>query len=148
MSITDSGNPADDADYQAGTRLGLPVAGSGSCASWGQRVGALAIDWAAGLLVISSFVGRDTFSGGGATATFAPLVVFFVQASLLTMTLGGSFGQFIVRIGVIRVDGARVGPVRAVVRTFLICLAVPPLIFDRDRRGLHDLAVGTVVIRR
>jgi uncharacterized RDD family membrane protein YckC len=25
---------------------------------------------------------------------------------------------------------------------------IPPLVFNRDSRGLHDLAAGTVVIRR
>jgi hypothetical protein len=30
----------------------------------------------------------------------------------------------------------------------LICLVVPPLVFNRDNRGLHDLAVKTVSLRR
>jgi hypothetical protein len=30
----------------------------------------------------------------------------------------------------------------------MICLVVPPLIYDRDRRGLHDLASNTVAVRR
>jgi uncharacterized RDD family membrane protein YckC len=25
---------------------------------------------------------------------------------------------------------------------------VPPVIYNRDRRGLHDLAAGTVTVRR
>ena len=37
---------------------------------------------------------------------------------------------------------------QALVRTALICLAVPPLIFNRDQRGLHDLAVGTITLVR
>jgi uncharacterized RDD family membrane protein YckC len=147
VSGTDPG-PADEADYQAGERLGLPGEGPGSCASWGQRALALAIDWASGLLVLSVVVGREAWSGGGVSGTFAPLGVFFVEASVLTILLGSSFGQFVVRIGVIRVDGSRVDPVHVLIRTFLICLAIPPLIFDQDRRGLHDLAAGTVVVRR
>ena len=35
---------------------------------------------------------------------------------------------------------------RALVRTVLLCLAVPPLIWDRDRRGLHDRAADTAVV--
>jgi uncharacterized RDD family membrane protein YckC len=37
---------------------------------------------------------------------------------------------------------------QAFVRTLLICLVIPPLVFNRDQRGLHDLATGTVPIRR
>jgi hypothetical protein len=37
---------------------------------------------------------------------------------------------------------------QALLRTLLICLVIPPLVFNRDQRGLHDLAVGTVTIRR
>ena len=33
------------------------------------------------------------------------------------------------------------------VRTFLICLVIPPVVFNRDNRGLHDLAVGTIDAR-
>jgi uncharacterized RDD family membrane protein YckC len=148
VSETGRAHPADDAPYQPGAALGLPATGPGSCASWGQRIGALVIDWLAGLLILSGFLGGDVLSGGGAIATFAPLGMFFVQASLLTSLLGSSFGQLIVRIAVVRTNGARLDPLRVLVRTFLICLAFPPLIFDRDRRGLHDLAVGTVAIRR
>ena len=43
-------------------------------------------------------------------------------------------------------DRGRVGAFRAAVRTVLICLAVPPLIWDRDGRGLHDRAVVTAVV--
>jgi hypothetical protein len=34
------------------------------------------------------------------------------------------------------------------VRTVLLCLAVPALIWDRDQRGLHDKAAQTVLVRR
>ena len=33
-------------------------------------------------------------------------------------------------------------------RTLLICVVVPPVIYNRDRRGLHDLIAGTVTVRR
>ena len=32
-------------------------------------------------------------------------------------------------------------------RTVLICLVIPPLVWDSDGRGLHDRAVNTVVVR-
>jgi uncharacterized RDD family membrane protein YckC len=109
---------------------------------------ALFIDWVACILVLSAVVGRSALSGGGAAATFAPLGIFFVEATVFTVLLGGSFGQILLRIAVVRTDRTRPTPGRIALRTLLICLAVPPLIFDRDRRGLHDLATGTVVVRR
>ncbi len=46
----------------------------------------------------------------------------------------------------LRLDHRTVGLWRALVRTALIALVVPPLVFDRDGRGLHDMAAGTVVV--
>jgi hypothetical protein len=34
------------------------------------------------------------------------------------------------------------------VRTVLLCLLIPAFITDRDQRGLHDRAAGTVLVRR
>ena len=33
-------------------------------------------------------------------------------------------------------------------RTLLLCLAVPALVWDRQYRGLHDKAVGSAVVQR
>jgi len=50
-------------------------------------------------------------------------------------------------IAVMRLDGGRVTLPAVVVRTFLLLLFVPAVIYDRDRRGLHDKAAGSVVVR-
>ena len=51
-------------------------------------------------------------------------------------------------IRVIRVDrDAAVDPWRAVLRTFLLVLLIPAVIFDRDGRGLHDRLTDTAVVR-
>ena len=62
--------------------------------------------------------------------------------------LGGSFGQLVMRVVVVRLDSKPVNLLQALGRTALICLVVPPLVFNRDNRGLHDLAFGTVTLRR
>ena len=49
---------------------------------------------------------------------------------------------------VVRLDGKPVNLLQALGRTLLICLVVPPLVFNRDNRGLHDLAFGTIALRR
>ena len=36
---------------------------------------------------------------------------------------------------------------RALVRTALLCLLVPAVVFDRDGRGLHDRLTDTAVVR-
>ncbi|HET7172744.1 MAG TPA: RDD family protein [Nocardioidaceae bacterium] len=116
-------------------------------AGWGRRIFALAVDWLLCLLVVSAFVGRDVWTGRG-SEQWAPLVVFFIEASLLTALVGGSAGQLATRIGVRRLSGGLVSPPQALIRTFLICLVIPPVIYNRDQRGLHDMAVGSITVRR
>ena len=129
-----------------GARLGVPEDGPGSVASWGRRVLALAVDWFASLAVASLVFGGGVW--GQDWQAWAPMGVFLLEATLLTALAGGSFGQLVTRIVVVRLDNRPVNLFQALARTALICLVVPPLIFNRDSRGLHDLAVGTVALRR
>jgi uncharacterized RDD family membrane protein YckC len=48
---------------------------------------------------------------------------------------------------VARLDGKPVGIGWGLVRTLLLLAVVPPLVIDRDRRGLHDKAANTIVVR-
>lgn len=135
-----------------GARLGLPEEGTGAVASWWRRLAALAVDWLASLLVAAVIFG-DAVWGQGAAA-WAPMGAFLLEATVLTAMLGGSFGQLVLGVVVVRIapgsaEGARpVNLLVALLRTFLICLVVPPLIFNRDNRGLHDLVAGTIALRR
>jgi uncharacterized RDD family membrane protein YckC len=120
-------------------------------AGWGRRFAALALDWIASGLTAGLLFGYQWF---GATASeqgmvgLSPLLVFLLEATFLTALLGGSFGQLALRVAVVRLDGKPVNILQAFLRTLLICLVVPPLVFNRDQRGLHDLAVRTVTVRR
>ncbi|MCB0919369.1 MAG: RDD family protein [Actinobacteria bacterium] len=129
-------------DYR-GQRLGLPATGPGSVASIGRRVVALLIDWFSSLLIGSFLVGYGSENFGLVT-----LAIFAGQVSVFTALTGSSFGQRLAQIGVIRVDGGRLGVVACVVRTLLICLVIPPLIWDSNSRGLHDKAAGSVCVNR
>jgi uncharacterized RDD family membrane protein YckC len=40
-----------------------------------------------------------------------------------------------------------VNPWRALLRTFLLVLLIPAVIWDRDGRGLHDRLTDTAVVR-
>jgi uncharacterized RDD family membrane protein YckC len=130
-----------------GERLGFPPQGRGSVVGWGRRIAALFVDWFASLLVATAVGGSQVMTGHG-WQTWLPLAVFWVEASFFTALLGGSFGQLVMRVMVVHVDGRPVSLLVALVRTLMICLVVPPVIYNGDRRGMHDLAARTVTLRR
>ncbi|MDP9823618.1 putative RDD family membrane protein YckC [Nocardioides massiliensis] len=127
-----------------GARLGFPQSGPGSVASWTRRLAALVIDWIASTLVIIAVIGADRWSETNASGW--TLLVFWLQASIFTATMGGSFGQVVLRIRVMRLDGRRLDIARALLRSLLICVVIPPLVFNADQRGLHDLAADAVPV--
>jgi uncharacterized RDD family membrane protein YckC len=104
-------------------------------------------DWAASMVVAIGLFGMDVMVGSG-WKSFMILAVYFFEASLLTVLAGGSFGQLIARIGIVRVDGRPLGWWRPVVRTALKCLVLPALVVGAERRALPDLLLGTVVVSR
>lgn len=121
-----------------GERLGLPESGPGSIARAGRRIAAIVIDWTLALL-ISNFL----FAGD----SWATLAVFAAEQILLVGTLGYSIGHRATGIHAVRLGGAPAGPLAALVRTLLLCLVIPAVIFDPDQRGLHDKAAKTVLVR-
>lgn len=124
-----------------GQRLGMPESGPGSVARFGRRLVALFIDWFACLAV------AEAVASSAHARSVVNLELFFAEVALLTALTGASFGQRLAGIAVRRLDGGRVDALRVAVRTVLLCLAVPALIWDRDNRGVHDQAVGSVVVR-
>lgn len=140
-----------------GSRLGLPADGPGSLAPLGARLGAFIADALASALVAGLF-----------TAPAPPnnwsLLVFFCEYVFCTATFGQTPGMWLARIEVIRLEMVRIGPAgpddgtpstgagpvglaRAALRTVLLMLLVPTLIWDRDRRGLHDRLTDTAITR-
>ena len=111
-------------------------------APWGRRVLGLLVDWAVASLVARAFLG-DVLG-----PQFGPLAVFAVMHVVLVGTAGFTLGHFAAGLVVRGTDGGLVGPVRALIRTALLCLVIPAVVYDSDRRGLHDKASETVVVRR
>ncbi|MFI0985133.1 RDD family protein [Streptomyces exfoliatus] len=126
-----------------GQQLGLPEEGPGSIARPGRRLGALAVDWGLCLLIAYGLI---TDGYGQATSNWA-LLLLFVTSALTVGSVGATPGKVLFRLRVVSANGGRLGPFRAVLRSLLVCLAIPALIWDRDGRGLHDRLSGAVQVR-
>ncbi|GAA4517537.1 MULTISPECIES: RDD family protein [Nonomuraea] len=126
-----------------GQRLGLPEEGSGSVSGWGRRIAALVIDW----MICTWAITQLLLGISTAEQPWVPAIVFAVQYVVLVGFMGQTFGHRLAGIRVAAMDGGdpRLFPV--LVRTVLLVLALPALIFDRDHRGLHDRVSNTVVVR-
>ncbi|MEO7349740.1 MAG: RDD family protein [Terrimesophilobacter sp.] len=134
-------NPAPPAPEQnwPGQRLGLPENGPRSVARPGRRMGAIFIDWGLSILISAAFFRYDS----GAT-----LAIFAITQVIFLTLVSGSIGHIVFRLRVVPATGGWIGAWRPLVRTLLLCLLIPALIWDRDQRGLHDKAAGTVLVVR
>ncbi|MDI5968257.1 RDD family protein [Streptomyces sp. SL13] len=126
-----------------GERLGLPKDGPGSIAPVGRRLVALFVDWALCLLIAYGLLSH----GSARAADNWTFVIFGVLSVLTLATLGTTPGKRLLRLRVIRLNGGRAGVLPVVIRTVLLLLVVPSAVWDRDTRGLHDKAAGTVEVR-
>ena len=111
-----------------------------------RRVLALLIDWFASTVVALLAVGVGSYGSG--SDALATLIVFVLEVVILTWLTGASFGQRILGLRVVAMDGGRVTFPRVLLRTLLICLVIPALVMDSQGRGLHDRAAGSFVVRR
>lgn len=121
------------------------IFGENSYASVGRRLGALVIDWFASL-GIALLVFRD-FAYGTPDSMLATTGVFYVEIVLFTFLTSCSFGQRLLSMRVVNLNGGRLSLWRIMLRTLLILLVIPALVMDSDGRGLHDRIVGSRVIR-
>jgi len=126
-----------------GQQLGLPEEGPGSIARPGRRLGALAVDWALCMLIA---YGLLTHGYDQATGNWA-LLLLLVLSVLTVGTVGSTPGKRLFGLRVVSVNGGRLGLLRVALRSLLVCLAIPALIWDRDGRGLHDRFSGAVQVR-
>jgi hypothetical protein len=120
-----------------GQDLGLPERGPGSVASMPRRVLALFIDWLLSM-AIAYWLTRSQFW---------TIAVFAVEVYVLTALGGSTVGKRLVGIRTVRLGGGPIGFGWTLVRTAILLTVVPPLLTDRDLRGLHDRASNTVVVR-
>ena len=132
----------DDFGYR-GRRLGLPEEGTGSIASTGRRLLAIVVDWWLCALICYGLIAHRN----ALAANYWTMFVFFVMSVLTLATIGSTPGKRLLGLRLIRLDGGRPSIPQVALRTVLLLLAIPALIWDRDGRGLHDKAVATVEVR-
>jgi uncharacterized RDD family membrane protein YckC len=128
--------------------LGLPASGPGSIAPVGRRLGAFVIDAFASAAIAGLFVRHRSLPGVAAHLpgfwSLVPLAVDYLAGLTL---VGQTLGMRLLGLRVIRTDRpARIGLGPAAIRTFLLFLLVPALVFDRANRGLHDRVSDTLVV--
>lgn len=110
----------------------------------GKRALAILLDWFASTGVVLVVLGASAYLTTEGSLTI--LGVFYAEIVILTWLLMGSFGQMIMGLRVVDLDGQRLAFWRIAFRTFLICLVIPAVVQDSQGRGLHDRIVGSIVI--
>ncbi|MCU1571056.1 MAG: hypothetical protein JWR33_1797 [Naasia sp.] len=130
--------PASPAGRWPGDRLGLPEGGRGSIARPGRRIAAIAVD-----SILCGIVYALFFYG----SSWASLALFVAEQIVLLAAFGAGIGHLALGLRVVPLHGGRLGLWRPVVRTALLALLVPAVIWDADQRGLHDVFSGTVLLR-
>lgn len=128
-------------DYY-GQRQGLPRSGPGSMATVGRRLGALTIDWAISYGLAYLLVGSRLLVNG----QFAALSILAVSYLIGLALNGATFGMAILGLRVVADAGGKAGLYAIGMRTVLLFLVVPAVIWDQDGRGLHDRIAHTVLL--
>lgn len=123
-----------------GERLGLPESGPRSVARIGRRTLAIVIDWGLALVVGNAVA-------HGSDASLLTLAIFAVAQLVFIPTIGGSIGHRLLGMRVVPLVGGWVGVWRPAVRTLLLVLVIPVIVWDSDQRGFHDKIAGTVLVR-
>jgi uncharacterized RDD family membrane protein YckC len=141
-----SGASAEASGPYPGERLGLPAAGVSSVAGLGRRAGALAIDWLLAYGIAALLTGPGAL--GDPNLSWYVLGIWYLLTAVPVAVFGASAGMTMLGIRVASLDKATViGVPRALLRTAMIALVLPPLARDEDGRGWHDRATRTVVVR-
>jgi uncharacterized RDD family membrane protein YckC len=160
-AVSDQSGDGDES--YPGQRFGLPEEGPRSVSGVGRRLLALIIDWLVCLLITASVLRvlhHTNVIRGGVTihhdisfslaltqARGWTLGVFAAEVFVLTTLTGFTIGMRCLSIRVARLENGPGAVLSTLIRTVLLLLVVPPLILDKDLRGLHDKAARTIVIR-
>src|SRR3546814_19984518 len=116
-----------------GARLDWPAKGGGSLAPLGRRGPAIILDCGCAVVIAIAFFSYDPL---------ATTVIFLIVQILFIPTIGGSPGHRLFGMRVQRVTGGWPGLWRPIVRSVLLSVVIPAVIWDADNRGVHDKEIG------
>lgn len=120
-----------------------------------HRLGGIVFDWALCMVIsgwlfpIPSYADSSgierVFLAGQPLAT---LGIWATQHFLLVSLIGMTYGHRITGLRVVKeVDGGFPGFKAGAIRTALLALVIPAVVWDSEGRGLHDRAAGTRLIK-
>ena len=115
-----------------------------------RRLGALLIDWIIAALSAVAIAGVSYPPAPldkDPSQTFIIIGFFVLEVGLLTGLVGFSIGKRLLGMRIENPDGRPIGVPRALLRTLLLCLVLPAIVMTDDKRGIHDLAAGSGVVR-
>lgn len=129
-----------------GERLGLPETGKLSIARIGRRIGAIMVDWVIATLVAQGVARMIDADNVAALVPTVTLIVFAVLQMIFIPLIGGSLGHRIFGLRLIKLGGGWIGAWRPALRTLLLLLVIPVVVWDSDQRGFHDKIAGTALV--
>ncbi|MFQ6030683.1 MAG: RDD family protein [Dehalococcoidia bacterium] len=158
------GLPLDDVDIRPGTIfVSVPAFSNARPGGFWARVVALIIDRIVQIIlfviILQVFFDQSLVQyADSPDLDGSHLVEFLLIVSYFTISIGlwsTTIGKRIFGLYVVRTDGSKVSPARALARSLAYFLSVFSLgigflivAFRQDKRGLHDLLCDTVVIHR
>ena len=142
-----SREPRGDGGYYERASVGEP-------AGFGIRLAAFLMDIAVCLAIsISAYMFGYEFgiSGNVPSHWIDDVIIIILYHSLAWSLWSTTVGKRIFNLYVVRTDGSKIGFGRALARAaayILFYVGFLLIVFRKDKRGLHDLMCGTMVVRR
>ncbi|KQX76195.1 MULTISPECIES: RDD family protein [Aeromicrobium] len=115
-----------------------------------RRLGALLIDWIIAALSAVTLAGVSYPPAPldeDPSQTFIIIGFFVAEVGILTGLVGRSIGKRLLGMRIENPDGRPIGIPRALLRTVLLCTVLPAIVMTDDKRGIHDLAAGSRVVK-
>ena len=114
-------------------------------AGLGRRFLAITIDWAIASLTAALFAPPLSNELG---PTLLRLGIFVCEIAILTALTGASIGQRLFGLRVVSwPNQGYLAPIQVLMRSVLIALVIPAVVYDKEGRGLHDRLASSVVVR-
>lgn len=146
--VSSADNSNSEPHAYPGEGLGLPESGPQSIARFGRRLIALSVDWASSILVVMLITGSSYLDlASSADGQLYILGMFVFLQTFGIWAIGGSIGHRMFRMYLVNASGGTLNWWRPLVRSLLLALVIPALMWDANQRGFHDKIAGTILLR-